>query len=76
MTRPKAVTITLTPKQREQIRKLVGGEHAEVRFERVAGRTSKVAAKASLARKTPLSGKLAKIPGSGGGEPPTGCDVR
>ena len=56
MAKPKSVTIKLTPKQRDQLRKLTGNEHTEVMFESVTTRGKKVAAKASLARKTPLSG--------------------
>lgn len=66
MARPKSVTIKLTPKQREQLRKLTGTEHTEVLFESVATRGKKVAAKASLARKTPLSGKGTVIESTGG----------
>jgi hypothetical protein len=66
MARPKSVTIKLTPKQREQLRKLTGNEHTEVLFESVTTRGKKVAAKASLARKTPLSGKGSVIQGTGG----------
>ena len=57
MAKPKSVTIKLTPKQRDQLRKLTGDEHREVMFESVTTRGKKVAAKASLARKTPLSGR-------------------
>jgi hypothetical protein len=66
MARPKSVTIKLTTKQRQQIRNLTGFDHSEVMFERVTGRTSKVAAKASLARKTPLAGRLSGSGGPGG----------
>ena len=65
MAKPKSVTIKLTPKQREQLRKLTGNEHTEVLFESVTTRGKKVAAKASLARKTPLSGKGAAIESTG-----------
>ena len=56
MAKAKSVTIKLTEKQRQQLRKLTGNDHSEVMFEKVATRGSRVAAKASLARKTPLSG--------------------
>ena len=72
MSKPKSVTIKLTPKQRDQLQKLTGTEHTEVMFESVTTRGKKIAAKASLARKTPLrglGGELQWTPGgpSGGG---------
>lgn len=36
MARPKTVTISLTPKQRAEIKKLTGEEHKEMKFERSA----------------------------------------
>lgn len=69
MARPNSVTIKLTEKQREELRKLTGNDHKEVMFETVASR-GKVAAKASLARKTPLSGTPPVL--GEGGDPGTG----
>ena len=72
MARPNSITIKLTEKQREELRKLTGNDHQEVMFETVAAR-GKVAAKASLARKTPLSGTPVFGEGQGdGGTPPKG----
>ena len=68
MAKPTSVTIKLTPKQRDQLKKLTGNEHTEVLFESVSTREKKVAAKASLARKTPLSGKGGVIHGTGGAD--------
>lgn len=48
-TKPKSVTIELTPKQQEKLRKLTGQDHAEIRVEVSKGRTAK----------GPLSAKLA-----------------
>ena len=70
MSKPKSVTIKLTPKQRDQLQKLTGNEHTEVMFESVTTRGKKIAAKASLARKTPLrgiGGELQWTPGGAGG---------
>ena len=43
MNRPKSVTIELTPKQQEKLRKLTGEEHFEIRFELGKGRGTKKA---------------------------------
>lgn len=40
-TKPKSVTIDLTPKQREKLRKLTGQDHAEILVEVAKGRTAK-----------------------------------
>ena len=37
MARAKSITIKLTGKQREQLKKLTGSDHAEVKFEAVGG---------------------------------------
>jgi len=47
--KPKSVTIELTPKQQEKLRKLTGQTHSEIRAELSKGRTAR----------TPLSAKAA-----------------
>jgi len=39
--KPKSVTIELTPKQQERLRKLTGQAHAEIRVEVAKGRTAR-----------------------------------
>ena len=73
MPRPDSVTIELTSKQRDQLRNLTGTDHEEVMFEKVSARGGQVAAKASLAPKTPLSGK-GDIFGTTG-ELPSGANI-
>ena len=41
--KPKSVTIELTPKQQEKLRKLTGEDHFEIRFELGKGRGTKKA---------------------------------
>lgn len=53
MARPKTVTINLTPKQRQAIKKLTGEDHKEMKFERSA-LGIKTAPKRAVGRKTAL----------------------
>jgi len=49
--KPKSVTIELTPKQREKLRKLTGQAHSEIRVE-VSGRTARKPLSAKAAPRT------------------------
>ena len=53
--KPKSVTIELTPKQQEKLRKLTGEEHTEVRFELGKGRGTK---KALAVKSAPSGDKI------------------
>ena len=53
MARPKNVTIRLSTKQRDELKRLTGEDHAEVMFESVKTYSSgKIASKATLGSKT------------------------
>ena len=59
--KPKSVTIELTPKQQEKLRRLTGEEHTEVRFEVSKGRGAK---KALAVKSAPSASRLGKQFGS------------
>ncbi len=63
-TKPKSVTIELTPKQQEKLRKLTGQAHSEIRVEVSKGRTSR---KPLSAKAAPAANKLGVV--VGGGQP-------
>lgn len=58
MARPKSVTLKLTPKQREMLKKLTGSDHTEVKFEA----TQATLGGKSLAAKSAPSGQFIKTP--------------
>ncbi len=67
--KPKSVTIELTPKQQEKLRKLTGQDHAEIRVEVAKGRTAKKPLSAKAAPRTVFDSP------SRGGSTPTGAPI-
>jgi len=52
MAKPKNVTITLTPKQRYELKRLTGADHNEVKFESITPQAGAVTSRAILASKS------------------------
>ena len=68
MSRPKNVTISLSPKQRAQLAKLTGEVHTEVMFESVElDRSGKIASRATLGEVSAKRAGLKDIAAKRGG---------
>jgi len=57
--KPKSVTIELTPKQQEKLRKLTGQAHSEIKVEYSKGRTAR---KPLSAKATPSGSRYGHYP--------------
>ena len=64
--KPKSVTIELTPKQQEKLRKLTGQDHSEIRVEFAKGRATRKPLSAKAAPSAKLGQKDTVV---GGGLP-------